>query len=370
MTVGELFVKLGFRVENKESFDRAVAQLGLAESKAINLKRGAIGLGAAFAGLMWFTTNAATNLFKFHLVTGLSTRALQDWQFAGARAGVAAAEIADVFKNLQQQQVAIQFGEGNLAPWALLGIDSRQDPMPVLWQIHERVKLTAGMGAAQARYLTTKLGLSEAMFQFLRRDDLERGQLEEKFKTAEETQKTFDELNGKLAQMKEKLELVAMQFGVTFGPKLIEFMERFTRAGGPLDKFTDWLQKLSANTAEGEKMRAFWIHVAEGIGIAAVALAALNIASKLFMTGAAIKILFGGAAAAVGTTVGEPGVPRPPPARRRPPEACSGRSPSRSRRWLVFSDFTNPSSGQRAEPIKRPSATAPLPAKPNSTRIR
>ena len=298
MNVGELFIKLGFKVDNQESFSRAVKELGFGEQKAINLKHAIVGLGAAFTGLIWFSTTAATNLFKFHLATDLSTRKLQDWQFAGARAGVTAGEMADSIKRIQDAQVAIQFGEGNLAPWALLGIDPRQDPMKVLWEIHQRVKQSAGMGAAMARYLTTQLGLSETMFQFLRRDNLELGQLEEKFKITEEAQRKADLLNGRWAQMRLKLEQLAVQFGATFGPRLLELMERLTAKGGPLDKFVDWLSYLSSNTAEAEKSRARIVHLAEGIAILAASLTALSAAAKGVATIRAIMALFGIGAAA------------------------------------------------------------------------
>lgn len=311
MTVAELFIKLGFKIEGRESFDKAVSQLGFGEVKAINLKHALVGLGAGMTALMYFAANAATGLYKFHMTTGLSTKSLQEWQFAGARANVAAGEITNTIKGIQAAQADIALGQGNIAPWALLGLDPKMDPFQVLWQIHQRIKETGGLAPGLARSITGQLGISQDMFQFLRRDNLELGQLKDKFVQSADAQKRLDELNGRWRQMSYELEQVGIEVGDALGPKFMALI----RAAVPwIEKAADWLTKLASNTPDGERMRKEFSLIATGVFAAAAAFTALGAALKLYATAAAastvIKTLAGlggGAAAAGGATAAATG---------------------------------------------------------------
>lgn len=302
MQISELFVRLGFKIDGQDRFDKGVSQLGIAQVRAINLKHAVVGLGAAFSAMMYFAANAATGLYKFHLTTGLSTKDLQNWQFAGAKANVAAGEVTAAIKNIQDAQAEIALGQGNVAPWALLGIDPRQDPFRILWLIHQRVKESAGMAPAMGRFFTSQMGISEEMFQFLRRDNLELGQLQEKFKQTEKAQRGLDELSGKFNQMKYKIEQVGIALAAELGPHVWNLLKQ---ALPWIEKAADYLARMAANTPEGERMRAQFGMIAEGVMKAAVAFAALGVALKSLATLAAVvsvlKTLgFAGGAAATG----------------------------------------------------------------------
>lgn len=293
MTIAELFVKVGFQVDNPGALNKAASELGFAEVKAINLKRSVLALGASFTALIYFAANAGTALYKFNLTTGLSIKSLQQWQFAAAGANVSAAAVTQSVKSIQDAQVQIALGSGNLAPWALLGIDPREDPFKVLWDLHLRLqKLAPAMG----RYLASQMGVGEEMFSFLSRSDLKLGELKDKMTVDSEEARKLDEVNGKWHQFVQEIENLGIKYAAAHADQIISWL----RDMKPLvEAAANALAKFTANTPDGEKLRAQYKFIAEGILLVVGALTALSFAAKGLATFAAIKtILTGGGAAA------------------------------------------------------------------------
>jgi|GEM_PF-1870166 len=178
------------------------------------------GAVAGMAALSKWATQTAENLFKFKLATGLSTQELQAWQLAAGKAGVDGSEVANSLKNIQTAQAQIALGQGNIAPWALLGINPNQDPNKALWDIHERIKESAGMAPGMARLLTSQLGISEEMFQFLRRDNIELTDLNRKLSLSDKATKSFDAVNQSTSDLGNKLGLLGMNIARLFNPTI------------------------------------------------------------------------------------------------------------------------------------------------------
>jgi len=110
-------------------------------------------------------SKVAFELDKFSKLTGLSTQALQRWQQMAAASGVSAEEMQSSIANLKREAVEISFGRGNIAPWAMLGIDPRQDPFDILDQLQKKLKLFPSAIGAK---LAADVGLSENMINFLK----------------------------------------------------------------------------------------------------------------------------------------------------------------------------------------------------------
>ena len=159
-------------------------------------------------------------LFKFNVATGISVQSLQQWQYAAAKAGVSGKEVANALKNIQLAQAQIQLGEGNIAPWALLGIDPKQDAPAVLWQIHERIKQSAGLSEGMARLYAQKFGLSDDMYQMLRRDNLELSDLNRNLAINQRQVTVFDKLNGAIGQAKMQFSALGANIGEILAPSI------------------------------------------------------------------------------------------------------------------------------------------------------
>jgi hypothetical protein len=174
----------------------------------------AVGLGK----ISQYATKAGEEFFKFHLTTGLSIKSLQEWQFAAVRFGASGEDIVNSISSIQQAQTDIQLGQGNMAPWALLGINPNQNPVDVLSQIHDKIKEGGEISAAMGKKLTAQLGINDSTFQMLRRADLSVVQLKKDMLISSENTKAFDQVNQAMGLMEYKFGVVAQKIGTMLAP--------------------------------------------------------------------------------------------------------------------------------------------------------
>ena len=289
MTIGELLVKLRFSITGEQNLsvieNRLQTAGNLAGALATRLTIATTALGV----IAYKALNASVALSKFQQVTGISSRDLQQWQYAAAKFGVAGDEVATTFKNIEQAQAGIALGEGNIAPWQLLNIDPRQDPRKVLLDIHDRIQ---GMQPAMARFVTSQMGIGEDMFVFLSQANIQYGELNKKFEASEEENKRLMELNGRIEQFKTKL----LDLGIKIFSHFQKPLEKY------LDYFDKWLDKLTDKQID--QFAESFVTLAQDVGYLTAALIALNAASSAFTIGTGLLKLLsffgGGAAAAAG----------------------------------------------------------------------
>jgi len=289
MTIGELLVKLRFSITGEQNLsvieNRLQTAGNLAGALATRLTIATTALGV----IAYKALNASVALSKFQQVTGISSRDLQQWQYAAAKFGVAGDEVATTFKNIEQAQAGISLGEGNIAPWQLLNIDPRQDPRKVLLDIHDRIQ---GMQPAMARFVTSQMGIGEDMFVFLSQANIQYGELNKKFEASEEENKRLMKLNGRIEQFKTKL----LDLGIKIFSHFQKPLEKY------LDYFDKWLDKLTDKQID--QFAESFVTLAQDVGYLTAALIALNAASSAFTIGTGLLKLLsffgGGAAAAAG----------------------------------------------------------------------
>lgn len=278
MTIAELFVKLGF-VTDTNDLEKVDKQLKAGEASARKL---AVGIGvvdAAMIALMKGMLGVAVGFQKFRLETGLSTDQLQRWQYAAHLANVSGAEVEGALKSIQDAQAAIKLGEGNIAPWQLLGIDPRQDPFKVLEEVHQRIQ---NLDPAVARHVTAQMGISDDMFQFLRRRDLGLDQFREQLVLTQRQEEEMLKLNKQWQQFTWQMERGAMSLAHTLAPafeRLLPVVEKVLENGS---RFAEW----ATGSSEGaQRFRWALTYVAEAalflgpaLGVIAASAAAINTA--------------------------------------------------------------------------------------------
>lgn len=122
MTIASLFVKLGINgVDNVKGGLQGVSK-GLEGVRSMSLEAKAA-IAAAIYGLQRMTAAAGvagTNLKNFEVMTGLSAQTLQRWQYAGNLAGVAADEVAQNIKGVQDQVQAFALGTGEIKSFSFV----------------------------------------------------------------------------------------------------------------------------------------------------------------------------------------------------------------------------------------------------------
>lgn len=304
MTISELAIKLGFQVQGQSQFDKAVKELGFAEIKAYNLKLAIAGLGTAFLGLMYFATTAANGLYKFHQTTGLSTRGFQQMRYAMAGFNVSTEELMNTLEGIQDAQLQIAMGSGDLRPWTFFGIQpGTMDALQVMWKVHQAI-MARPWATVLNRNMASAMGFGGNIFAALSDKNLKFDDLN-KFIIGPEQQAAAHEMAASLDRISLKLAAVGTKFALVFGPKITDIL---TNLLGPLSKVADYVDRLTAHGDEGERLRKTWIHWAEGIGTVVTALTALNVVARSLATIAAFKTIFSAAAGVAGSAAGAAGI--------------------------------------------------------------
>jgi len=131
------------------------------------------GLNAA----LWVTVaramNAGQALKQFAVSTGLSTDNLQRAQFAAGQFGVAAEDVAGALKNLQKQKALLAIGEGDIQPYALLGLDPLAKPEDTLRRVAKLIRETKEENLGLVREMTSRIGIGDELFASMRRQSAE-----------------------------------------------------------------------------------------------------------------------------------------------------------------------------------------------------
>jgi hypothetical protein len=308
MTIAELLVKIGI-VSDTADLEKIDKEMMLAWGGAKRLALGLAAIDTAMIALMKASINVAVGFTKFRIETGLSTDQLQRWQYAARLANVDSKDLTGAILSIQDAQAAIKLGEGNIAPWQLLGIDPRQDPFEVLEQIHQKIQEIGD--PAVARHITVQMGISDDMFQFLSRADLGLDELNTKMMVTHQQEQDMMALNKQWQPFTYNLERAGMKFAHDIEPafeQLLPMMEKF------LDKFADFADWATSGTSGAKEFREGLVKLAEAALIAAPALTALLTLLASFKTITmsasaieAIRLMMGGRAAAGGAAALEEG---------------------------------------------------------------
>lgn len=177
MTIAELFVNLG--VTGKAESARAISDIkgGLKEVANTGLAAKA-GILAAVYGLERLTGMAAKEgmeLQKFGIATGLSTKKLQQWQFAAKQMGVEGEHVVGSVRSIQNAMTDMLLGKGAPEGLAIIsntvGFDPEKarDTFYVMGQLEKFAKTVPPDIAGN---VLKSFGISEEMFQFFRANKL------------------------------------------------------------------------------------------------------------------------------------------------------------------------------------------------------
>ena len=122
MKIGELFIDLG--VKGKDVTGKAIRSIhdglqGVADT-SLSTKAAIVGVVFGIERMMSFSSKMGAGLKEFSLLTGLSTRELQKWQYAGRKVNVSNEEVESSFKSIQQAMGDMLIGKGAPEGMALL----------------------------------------------------------------------------------------------------------------------------------------------------------------------------------------------------------------------------------------------------------
>lgn len=225
MTIGELFIELGFKADTMKlnDFMKSVAQLNMASIAS------ALGLGVMYeatAKIMNMADAAAMSMFGFGESTGMSARQMQQFSNVSEQLGANAGDAQASLKNLQMAMINVKLGRGNIEPFILAGIDptKERDVFSVLEKIQRFVN-DPNIDAGIKRMVVAEFGLSESMIQVLKNSgDIREAMAQQRVAADEQvdTMVRFHQINSKLGQ---EFKLLWVDIGSLIEP-IIEAIER------------------------------------------------------------------------------------------------------------------------------------------------
>tara|TARA_Y100001963_G_scaffold17759_1_gene21927 strand:- start:22849 stop:23976 length:1128 start_codon:yes stop_codon:yes gene_type:complete len=181
MNIGDFFVSLGVK-----GGDKAAGTVQDVKDKMEGLGEMSLKTKVAIAGVIFGlqrmvadSANIGSGLSKFTNYTGLSTKALQEYQHAARQVGVSNEEVTSTIVGLQRAMAKMQFrgeapeGINNLINLLRGDFDlerAYKDPFYVLQQLQKALSQNKDIGFGIMNEIAETFGLSQDMIQALRRE--------------------------------------------------------------------------------------------------------------------------------------------------------------------------------------------------------
>lgn len=224
MTFGELFVALGFKVDDKD--------LRKVQSNMDNAKKSALGFKIAIAGMTYAigrmfnqTIKGNAELERFIQTTGLSIEKLQQWQESGQKIDLTLDKnaIASSIANLQKNLNEIKLGGGNISAFQILGIDiAGKDAFQVLEDLRTKLQ---GMDTPMARNLIERTGLDASFVGLLKVSRQEFEKLGKQIQLTGMQRQGLSALGKSVKQMQLNFTAFKNQLSASLAPALTKFFE-------------------------------------------------------------------------------------------------------------------------------------------------
>lgn len=240
MKIGQLFINLGIQGAEKAVGALGGVRKGLADVTSLSTEA-KVGILGVFYGLERLTSESnrvGLGLQNFEKLTGLSSDALQRWQFLMRQGGVSAEETTQNVQSLQKALAQIALNKG--APQGITalanvlgGIDHKklQDPFYFLDRMREyaRVVKEKGGGAPVEAVMNDILGsfsLSPGFIAQLKTSqvDLQKVRPSELYSSKEQT--ALARMSVQWSNLGNQIEKSVGRLNVQFGPRLLADIQK------------------------------------------------------------------------------------------------------------------------------------------------
>lgn len=231
------------RLQEKEEQQRLKRRQKAYQEFARTVRNTILGVSGAVYGIMKFTQSTRERALEyrdFQRQTGLSVEGLQQYQAAAQITGsqMTGTDVTRDITNLQQRLVDVEFGQGDLFPYKMLGISAAtKDAMAVIEALRRSIQ---GLDDARALNLIERMGLSADWLHILRqsREEFERIRAtmlsQEQVSGMTQLALTFRRIGFSLSNLKD--QMTAFVGGI-----LSTFIDNFRYM---VDIFSSWIKSL------------------------------------------------------------------------------------------------------------------------------
>jgi hypothetical protein len=270
---------LVFDVEGGDAIPETKADLDDISASAGKAALVLDGVVAAMGLIVRGAVNSAVALQKFAYGTALSGDELRQWQYTAALANVSAGELENGVKSLQLTGAKVALTGQGAGPWLLLGIDPRSNPFDILKRLNVELQSVNANRIAAARLIANEAGISDDLFQALRRNNLEIDKLQQYYLLTPKNKEDLAKLNEEWQRLEFHLGATSDRFGGVLAPALITVFGWINHLVDKTAQFVNWLQ--SGSTA-ATVTKDIIISLAATLTVAAGVLTTVATATKVF----------------------------------------------------------------------------------------
>ena len=282
MNIGELFIKLGFDVDD-EKLRNFQSELNSGFTSLLKITAAATGALYAFDRFVEGSINNAVAMRNFKTVTGESIDELQRWQVAATMANTSLSvdQVTASVSNLHKALADISLGRGNAAGVAsmLIGDVRGKSAFEVLEELRKNYQANvARWGLRQTNDMIAELGIDPGMINALKLTNEEFDNLVNNRILDPESQQKLINLGNAIASVKRDFMLFKDQMVAEWSPKIIEGMQQvipvLNEIGQAVSRATELFMKLPG-PAEGAAFIAFCLLVAPKVTLLAAGITLL-----------------------------------------------------------------------------------------------
>lgn len=175
MKIAEFFIGLGVKGDDKTNNAIGGIRSGIGEIRTTSLaaKAAIVGVVYGLERMMSHSAQQGANLVRFANLTGLSTKRLQQWQFAAKMASVSNEEVTGSFKSVQGAMANMLLGKGSpegmhlMSAYTDFDVSKARDTFYVMEKISEFAKKAP---KDVGNTLLQSFGIGEGMITAMRRN--------------------------------------------------------------------------------------------------------------------------------------------------------------------------------------------------------
>jgi hypothetical protein len=243
MQLGEIFVKVALAgnkdvVAGLKNISKGFKDL-MSSSLEAKVMLGAVLYG--FEKLFSSSARTGAELYAFSKAFGLSTEALQNWQFALSKYGVEANEVQGAISGIVKAQSDFIYGQGDVRAFSILGITdvTHKNANQLFNEVINGLKKVSTVEAIQ---VAKSLGFSDRMLAGIRSVNYERDKPPKNLLLTDEQKKQLQDVNASIILFKLRFTKMWDVFVAEQGKQVVSIIEGVAKG---IIKTVEWTQKLS-----------------------------------------------------------------------------------------------------------------------------
>jgi hypothetical protein len=288
MTIGSLFIALGFKITGKSDFADAERSLNRMAGTGTKLTIAVNAINWAMLAMVEAAMKSAQAMRIFEQTTGKSADDLQRWGQAAKVAGLGADALKQAVSKLNDARAAFMLGKPeNVGAWSILGANPTEDPFVVLERL--RSKVAAVKDPNIMRALLGEVGM-EGVMPLLQMTNSEFAEFKKNLTVNSADIEKLVRLNKEWQRFLNALDDVAKtKLAAVITPALTRLAKLFTGIARIVVDFTVWLNSgtTAANVFKGalNVIAVGMLALGAVLAIATAAFAALGVAMAIAASG-------------------------------------------------------------------------------------